>query len=171
MKVSDSEAKHTSDAQAHKTGAAGAPPWRRLLAPVDFSASSDAALLYAVQLARVNGATLHVCHAIPHPHMLDALFERGLTPEETVRRIHRKGRHHVRQLLASVGVDVSLRFHFHEGEAVAAVLAWVDKLKPDLIVMGTHGHRGAARFFLGSVAEAVVRQAPCPVLTLRATQA
>ncbi|MBI3246638.1 MAG: universal stress protein [Deltaproteobacteria bacterium] len=173
MKSPDSEAKTISDSptQTAETSAAGAPPWRRLLVPVDFSASSDAALLYAVQLARVNGATLHVYHAIPYPHMLDVLFERGFAPEETVLRIRRKGRHHVRQLLASVGVDVALRFHFHEGETVAAILAWVDKFKPDLIVMGTHGHRGAARFFLGSVAEAVVRQAPCPVLTLRATQA
>jgi nucleotide-binding universal stress UspA family protein len=44
------------------------------------------------------------------------------------------------------------------------VLEWAVKLKPDLIVMGTHGRRGAKRFFLGSVTEAVVRRAACPVL-------
>lgn len=169
MKSSDSETK--TDVAMPAPGAAGALPWQRLLVPVDFSASSDAALCYAVQLARANGAALHVCHAIPYPHMLDALFERGFTPEETLRRIRRKGRHHVQQLLASTGFADTVRFHFQEGESGVTILAWADKLKPDLIVMGTHGHRGAVHFFLGSVAEAVVRQAPCPVLTLRAASA
>ena len=57
--------------------------------------------------------------------------------------------------------------HFSEGDPVPGVLEWAAKLKPDLIVMGTHGRRGAKRFFMGSVAEAVVRRALCPVLTLR----
>ncbi len=170
MKSSNSETKTLTDVAmpTHAPDAAGALPWRRLLVPVDFSVSSDAALRYAVQLAQANGATLHVCHAIPYPHMLDALFERGLTPEETLLRIRRKGRLHVQQLLASTGFTGTVRFHFQEGDSGGTILAWADKLKPDLIVMGTHGHRGAAHFFLGSVAESVVRQAPCPVLTLRA---
>jgi nucleotide-binding universal stress UspA family protein len=50
------------------------------------------------------------------------------------------------------------------------ILDYADDVEADLIVMGTHGHRGAARFFLGSVAEEVVRHAHCPVLTLRAAE-
>lgn len=153
------------------TDAVGTPPWQVLLVPVDFSASSDAALLYAARLAQLNGAMLHIGHVIPYPHMLDPMFERGHSPEETVLRIRRKGRQHIRHLLASAGAEVPLRLHFAEGQAAETILAWVTKIKADLIVMGTHGHRGVARFFLGSVAEAVVRHAPCPVLTLRAPEA
>jgi nucleotide-binding universal stress UspA family protein len=53
------------------------------------------------------------------------------------------------------------------GDARAEILAHAEREGVDLIVMGTHGRGGAARLFLGSVAERIVRAAPCPVLTVR----
>jgi nucleotide-binding universal stress UspA family protein len=143
------------------------PYWRTILVPMDFSAPSEAALAQALKLAGVSGATVHVCHVIPLPHMLDALYEHGLEQPESVKRIEQKARRRVKELTASTATGVKPRVHFSEGEAVTGVVEWATKLKPDLIVIGTHGRRGAKRFFLGSVAEAVVRRAPCPVLTLR----
>jgi nucleotide-binding universal stress UspA family protein len=147
-----------------------APLWRSILVPVDFSAPSEAALAYALKLADASGATVHVCHVIPVPHVLDALYEHGLTQPESVKRIEQKARQRIKEIVTANGFTQSalpLRVHFSEDEAVPGVLAWATKLKPDLIVIGTHGRRGAKRFFMGSVAEAVVRQASCPVLTLR----
>lgn len=144
--------------------------WRRILVPMDFSPPSEAALAYALTLARVSGATVHVCHVIPTLHLLDALYEHGLEQPESVKRIKQKARQRVKDLVAAAqtgGGDVKVQVHHSEGDAAPGVLEWTAKLKPDLIVMGTHGRRGAKRFFLGSVTEAVVRRAPCPVLTLR----
>ncbi len=143
------------------------PLWRCILVPMDFSAPSEAAFTYALRIAKGSGAIIHVCHVIPIPHVLDALYERGLEQPESVKRIEQKARKRIKELALTTGTDIALRVHFCEGEALSGVLEQATKLKPDLIVMGTHGRRGAKRFFLGSVAEGVVRRAPCPVLTLR----
>ncbi len=88
-----------------------------------------------------------------------------------MQRIRQKARQHIKQLLAATGnKGPTIHVHLSEGEAAPGVLAWATKLKADLIVIGTHGRRGATRFLMGSVAEAVVRRAPCHVLTVRATQ-
>ena len=141
--------------------------WRTILVPVDFSAPSEAALTYAFKLAAASSAELHVCHIIPVPHVLDALYERGFEPQESVKLIEQKARQRNKVLVYSAGDSLKLHLHCSEGEARDGVLEWAGKLKADLIVMGTHGRQGAERFFMGSVAEAVVRRASCPVLTLR----
>jgi len=141
--------------------------WRDILVPMDFSAPSEAALAYALRLAGISKAVVHVCHVIPVPHVLDVFYEHGLEQPESVKHIKHRVRKRIKELVRAAGADVAPRIHFSEGEAAEGVLEKAMKLKPDLIVMGTHGRRGARRFFLGSVAEAVVRRAPCPVLTLR----
>jgi nucleotide-binding universal stress UspA family protein len=134
---------------------------------MDFSAPSEAALAYALKLARLSKAEVHVCHVIPSPQVLDAFYEHGLEQPESIKDIKQKARKRIKESVLAAGSNVTPRIHFSEGEAAAGVLEEVAKLKPDLIVMGTHGRQGAKRFFLGSVAEAVVRGASCPVLTLR----
>ena len=57
--------------------------------------------------------------------------------------------------------------HVYTGDVIASILGAQAKHRPDLLVMATHGRRGLARMFLGSVTEAVVRKATCPVLTIR----
>jgi len=141
--------------------------WRTILVPVDFSAPSEAALRYALKLAAASSAELHVCHIIPVPHVLDVLYERGLEPQESVKHIEQKAHQRINELVHSAGALLKFHLHCSEGEARDRVLEWAEKLKADLLVMGTHGRQGAERFFMGSVAEAVVRRASCPVLTLR----
>jgi universal stress protein A len=141
--------------------------WRTILVPVDFSLPSEVALTYGLKVAAASAAELHVCHVIPIPHVLDSLYERGFEPAESVRRIEQKARQRINEIVRSLGSAITPHIHFSEGEASTGVLEWAAKLKPDLMIMGTHGRQGAQRFFMGSVAEAVVRRAPCPVLTLR----
>ncbi|MGE0824859.1 MAG: universal stress protein [Candidatus Binatia bacterium] len=156
-----------TDKQA--TGAS--PLWQTIVVPIDFSPASDSAFVYALKLAAMSGATVHACHVVPIPHVLDAMYERGFDPPETLKRIERKARQHIKTLFEANNQDstVPLRIHFSEGQAAAGVLEWATKLKPDLIVIGTHGRTGTKRFLMGSVAEAVVRRAPCPVVTIKAT--
>jgi universal stress protein A len=136
--------------------------------PVDFSAPSEAALIYALRLATLGQAEIHVCHVIPVPHVLDAFYEHGFEQPESVAHIKHRARNRVKEIVLAAGAGVAPHVHFSEGAATEGVLKEAMRLKPDLIVMGTHGWRGVKRVFLGSVAEGVVRGAPCPVLTLRA---
>jgi nucleotide-binding universal stress UspA family protein len=108
-----------------------------------------------------------VCHVIPLPHVLDAFYEHGLSQPESVKQISQKARKRIKEIAFTLKAESPLRIRLLEGEAVTELLEYAAKLKPDLIVMGTHGRRGAKRFFLGSVTEAIVRRAACPVLTLR----
>jgi universal stress protein A len=142
-------------------------PWKRILVPIDFSPPSESALVYALTLANVTKAEVYASHIIPVPHVLDAFYERGLTPPESVKVIHRRVRTRIKEIIQTAGTSIPVRVRFQEGEAAAVILEQAAKLKVDLIIMGTHGRRGATRFFLGSVAEAVIRRAPCPVLTVR----
>ena len=141
--------------------------WRSILVPMDFSAPSEAALVYALKLTDFSKAVVHVYHVIPVPHVLDAFYEHGLEHPESVKRIKQKVRKHIKEIALSTGIHLVPRVHCSEGEAAEGILKEATRLKPDLIVMGTHGWHGVKRFFLGSVAEAVIRGAPCPVLTLR----
>lgn len=75
------------------------PLWHQILVPMDFSAPSEAALVYALTLARISGATVHVCHVIPAPHVLDLLYEHGLEQPESVTRIAQKARQRVKDMV------------------------------------------------------------------------
>ena len=65
--------------------------------------------------------------------------------------------------------NVTLEHRMLEGSAPGVITETAEEIGADLIVMGTHGRTGFTRFVMGSVAEAVLRRAPCPVLTIRAT--
>ena len=64
--------------------------WHKILVPVDFSPSSEAALAYALRLVAVTEAVVDVCHVIPLPHVLDPLYERGFEPPQSVEVIEKK---------------------------------------------------------------------------------
>lgn len=142
-------------------------PWKRILVPIDFSPPSEAALTYAIKLAQAAHAEVYAAHIIPVPHVLDALYERGFTPPESVKRISQKARKRIKEISQTTAPTFPIHVRFQEGEAAEVILEQATKLKVNLIIMGTHGRGGAVRFLLGSVAESVVRRAPCPVLTLR----
>jgi nucleotide-binding universal stress UspA family protein len=140
---------------------------RTILVPTDFSEQADHALDYAVELATQFGATVHLIHAIAVPAMgvheigvaYNAMAMESLTKIAQNALDDRKARYRERIALASARCEV--------GDARDVIDRTAADLKADLIVMGTHGRRGLRRFFLGSVAETVVRSAPCPVLTVR----
>lgn len=139
-----------------------------ILVPIDFSTYSEQALDYAVMLAAKLDAKIHLINAIPIPalgvpelgvaltaSMIDTLVADNQRALDKIAASKRD--------VAKIG-SVIIR----SGDARDVILNAVEELKADLIVMGTHGRRGVSRALLGSVAEMVVRTAPCPVLTLRA---
>ena len=135
-----------------------------ILVPIDFSANAERALDYACDLAAKLGARVHVVNAIGAmlPELSVALTDQMLA---TIRHNNASVLDKLigpRRERASFG-EVSVV----DGDAREAILKAARAVGADLIVMGTHGRRGISRALLGSVAEEVLRRAPCPVLTVR----
>ena len=143
-------------------------PYQRILVPVDGSPTSIAGLDEAVGLARLTGATIRLVH------VLDAnLFGIGFASYagDILRLLSEAGAEILAQTKARVessGVAVDTFITERFGERVCdVVIEQVKAWNPDLIVIGTHGRRGARRLLLGSDAEQIVRSAPVPVLLVR----
>jgi nucleotide-binding universal stress UspA family protein len=140
---------------------------RHILVPTDFSAGSQRALETAIDMARDSGAklTLFHVHHIPTTVFPDVILP--LAPE-----LQHNLEHSVQLVLdqwreraVAAGVDADTRTAF--GATHSEICAAAEALDADLIVIGTHGRGGLSHALLGSVAEKVVRKAPCPVLTVR----
>ena len=141
----------------------------KILAPVDFSDASLEALGRALFLAGKLQGEVWLLNVIPGP---EGPKTDGPTDEEIVRD-NLSGAFHER-LTALEDPDPRLRAEgpkilIHRGKAADWILATAANEGVDLIVLGTHGRRGVARALLGSVAERVIREAQCPVLTCRAS--
>jgi nucleotide-binding universal stress UspA family protein len=133
----------------------------------DFSPSSERALAYAVDVAQRSGAALHLMHVDQTAE--GVLFEGGQAPpsDELQERFEDRCRTSLAPHPLSPG-DEQVACHAVRGVAPAPLL--VEKaqaLGADLLVTGTEGRRGARRLIVGSVAEEILRTAPCPVLTVR----
>jgi nucleotide-binding universal stress UspA family protein len=133
-----------------------------ILFPTDFSCTSAHAFSVAASLARDHGARLVLLHTAEEPALIDGT---GLVPFDPV--MYRSELREKMQQLAVRAGGVEVETRLAEGNPVAAVLHAAAELHADLVVMGTHGWTGLRRLLMGSVAEAVLRQAPCPVLTVR----
>ena len=142
----------------------------KVLYPTDFSRCSEQALDHGLFLAREFDAELHMLHALVL-HEEDPNDPRQHFPEaaELLRRLSDVARSELARLAAHPrGEGVTIFESEKRGfSAGSVILEHAQEIGADLIVMGTHGRRGPSRFFLGSVAEGVVRHAHCPVLTLR----
>jgi nucleotide-binding universal stress UspA family protein len=134
----------------------------KILFPTDFSHTGDAALALATSLARDSGATLLILHVEEPP----IAYGGG----EMYYGIPEPAREDLERMLDEVcPVDPGVP-HEHllvNGDPATEIIRVADEQGVNLIVMGTHGRTGLTRLLMGSVSEAVVRRATCPVLTFR----
>jgi nucleotide-binding universal stress UspA family protein len=138
-------------------------PIRRILCPTDFSERSLHAFNVACSLARDYGAHLFVLHVRPSPRGGQEVSDLISDPEEV-----RQG---VLQKLQSLRADdpsIEVERLLKTGDAAREIAHTARETGSDVIVMGTHGHTALARLLLGSVAEAVLREAHCPVFMIKA---
>lgn len=142
---------------------------QRMLVPTDFSAASDLALEYAVDMARRYGASMDLLHVLEEPihttaypdgYFVELPALRQQMTEQAEGRLDQDAKK-----CAAANVDARTRVVV--GRPATAITQEASDRGADLIVMGTHGRSGFAHFVLGSVAERVLRSAPCPVLTVR----
>lgn len=137
-------------------------PIKNILCPTDFSAHSEAAYQLACALARDYGAHLTLLH-VTVPEALP-LVDGVMLPPATD-EMPREARL-LREWHPNVP-HVEVTREIVEGNAVEEILEWAHEHPCDLIVLGNHGRNAFAKLLMGSTAEAVVRKAPCPVLTVK----
>lgn len=131
-----------------------------ILHPTDLSPRSEYAFHLACALARDHGGSVVVLHVYPPPVAHGEVVARRQDDyEEQLRQhLHR---------IQAPGLTVCVRHRLAEGAPAEEILRVAGELGCDLIAMGTHGRTGLGRLLMGSVAEEVVRKAPCPVLTVK----
>jgi nucleotide-binding universal stress UspA family protein len=141
---------------------------KRVLVPTDFSETSEAALKYGIELAGAFGATLHVLHVVNKPlHEAWAGYAPGASFLSVVEHMETDARTHIEELVSKEDVATGRTVAATVwGDARDQILKYAVDHNIDLIVCGTHGRRGWDHFVMGSVAERLVRQAACPVLTV-----
>jgi nucleotide-binding universal stress UspA family protein len=150
-------------------------PIRNILCPIDFSSSSFEALAIAIELGEHFSATVHVLYVLelqpvpadssPLPWNSSSIVkhreELEANAKESMANVVAK---HSRPSLKLVTMIVG-------GAAAQRIVESAEEMAIDLVVISTHGRTGFRRLVFGSVAEAVMRTAPCPVLTTRPVQA
>ncbi|MGH7229845.1 MAG: universal stress protein [Nitrospiraceae bacterium] len=146
-------------------GSRTTPSMQRILAALDFSSPSLDAVEYAIQVANHFGAAMTLLHVLePVYHDLDLGL--GTSEQECQKRDHwRTQLAELAGLIRSFGLAAEAKIR--GGVPADSIVACAEDQGADLIVMGTHGRRGWSRLRFGSVAEAVLRQAPCSVLTVK----
>lgn len=147
----------------------GAEAFKTILVPVDFSIYSRVALRHARELAAFYGARVELLHVLD-PHVHSTFYHAGILSiydlipdanerlEEQLRRFYRE---------TEGPMDVA-GLVVRSGKAAEEIVAYAEETAVDLIVQSTHGLTGLRHLLLGSVAEAVARDAPAPVLTVKA---
>jgi nucleotide-binding universal stress UspA family protein len=135
---------------------------KRVLVATDFSSTAHIALSHALALSRRYGAKIYLAHMIS-PELFRSV------PREVRTEARKRTREHAHHEMSALVRLAELRKFPHqtvieEGNVAVGVLRLVREHAIDLLVIGTHGRRGVKRMLLGSVAEKLFRQSPCPVL-------
>lgn len=144
-----------------------------VLVATDFGEAATAAFHHAREVARAFGARLHVLHVVEDLNATAAVGSvTGLDFTRRQMELEVEARDRLRAMLdddlRSAGTETVV---MTSNRPAGAILRYAEDANIDLIVLGTHGRHGFSEFFMGSVAQQVVRRAQCPVLTLRASVA
>jgi nucleotide-binding universal stress UspA family protein len=136
--------------------------FQTILYPTDFSTCSAAAYRLACALARYHHARLVIAHVLATP--VAAYVGGSLVPDPAslLKEMQIKLEH-----VRPADKDVAVEHRLVSGDPAEEILRLAGEMGCDLIVLGTHGRTGLPRLMVGSVAEQVVRKAPCPVLTVK----
>jgi nucleotide-binding universal stress UspA family protein len=142
----------------------------KIMCPVDFSDPSNHALDYALELARLFQAELWLVHVLdvqflsPYvvselPSVVPGIDQLKENAEKDLEDLVKKSRERY--------PEVTIKSEMLQGAPFVRLVEEAREKQMDLIVMGTHGRSGLSHLLIGSVAERVVRKAPCPVLTVK----
>jgi universal stress protein A len=141
---------------------------KTILVPIDFSDASAAARRYACALARAFGSDVHLLHVVQDPYVQPWAAEAfGVSLAGVLERWEQDAKTQLDGMRPSGEMADRIHCVTRVGHPFVEIVNYAAEHAIDLIVMGTHGRGPVAHMLLGSVAERVVRRAPCPVLTVR----
>ncbi len=140
---------------------------KNILCPIDYSIFSERALTYAIEFAKKYQTKLYLIHVLDiriYDINDPELYSVNIVEKETIDKLRER-------LLRCVNEEtkgrISVEAIIVQGVPFSEIIKASKEYKIDLIVLGTHGRTGLSHAIMGSVAEKVVRKAPCPVLTIR----
>jgi len=144
--------------------------FQRILIATDFSETCSRAVEYGVMMAKTLGASIHVLHVLQDdtPLVVD-----GLTylPQNFFEELEQRAAGRLEEVIPRADRDkLAVTLVMRRGSPFLEIIRYARDQNMDLIVLGTHGRGALAHVLMGSVAEKVVRKAPCPVLTVRHPQ-
>lgn len=139
-----------------------------IVVPVDFSAASVPLLRTAANLARIYGAKIHILHVYQDVFSVLSMRTFDLSEDVVEKVMLREIEQKCDALLEEASVDVPLVRILRKGETADEILSYVQEIGADMIVIATNARSGLEHFFIGSIAQRVVRYASCPVVTMRA---
>jgi len=141
----------------------------KLLVPTDFSEDSEQAARYAVELAKRFQAEIHCVHVVDIPADLLSTSDYYMTgpSEGFLDQIREESKKNLEAFAKKNLAGVGVRTAFLEGSPFVEIIRYARNQEIDLVVIATHGRTGLKHVLFGSVAEKVVRKAPCPVLVVK----
>lgn len=140
-----------------------------IVVPVDFSSASVPLLREAGYLAALYGAEVHLLHVYQDVFSVLSMRTFDLNEEVVEEVMIKELREKSDALLESVDVRVPVTVVMRKGETAEEILDYISEVDANLVVIATNARSGIEHFFIGSIAQRVVRSAPCPVVTMRAT--
>ncbi len=137
-----------------------------ILHPTDFGESSKQSLEYACSLATQFSASLHLVHVVQDIALIASPFAGGFPPDYYIKQTQYATDELAKLPGKTAEFKGSVIRKVLEGTPFVEIIKYAKENAVDMIVMGTHGYKGLEHLIIGSVAENVVRKAPCPVLTI-----
>jgi universal stress protein A len=139
---------------------------KRILHPTDFSECSALASEVAIDIAKQNSAAIIVLHVVESVEADNATIGQARTELEP-EAYHKRLMDEIKKIVPPQGSQIAVEHVVVEGDPAEQIDKFALANKIDLIVMGTHGRTGMARFLIGSVTEKALRHTPCPMLVVR----
>jgi nucleotide-binding universal stress UspA family protein len=136
-----------------------------ILVAVDFSDTSAVAMYHALALAERTSAVLHLAHVVPGDIQIPT--DVGMNVPYELPEV-KEARTRLERMRAMIGGKVDVELHLRAGQAVPAMLKLAKELKPDLVVVGSHGHGAVMRLLMGSFSTQMTKRSPVPVLVVPA---
>ncbi len=144
---------------------------KKILFPTDFMEGCAEAIPYAVDLAKKYNARLYIVHVIHDVTKATGLYVPHVAVDELFKSMHEEAEKEIKRVyLEELRGLEDLEYAVLRGIPYEEIIKFADDKGIDLIIMATHGRKGLDRLFFGSTAEKVVKNAKCPVLTVRASE-
>ncbi|MDP2682069.1 MAG: universal stress protein [Deltaproteobacteria bacterium] len=141
---------------------------KKILFPTDFSVASDYALSYAVSMAKRFKAEIFLIHVVDTSYDISGFYIPHISVEKLIQEMESSAEAQLKKVGGKISRSVkAYKSAVKSGIPYKEIIKFAKNKGIDMIIMGTHGKSGTDHFFFGSTTERVMKQADCPVLTIR----